>query len=43
VSSFEISKFFNANNTFKKDVVQQKQFLQDPALLVVKKSHYSMC
>jgi hypothetical protein len=26
VSSFEISEFFNANNIFKKDVVQQKQF-----------------
>jgi hypothetical protein len=36
VSNFEISKFFGAKDIFKKDVVQQKQFLQDLALLVVK-------
>jgi hypothetical protein len=36
VSNFEISEFFGAKDHFKKDVVQQKKFLQDLALLVVK-------
>jgi hypothetical protein len=36
VSNSEISKFFGAKDPFKKYVVQQKQFLQDLALLVVK-------
>jgi hypothetical protein len=35
VSNSKISKFFGAKDPFKKDV-QQKQFLQDLALLVVK-------
>jgi len=36
VSNFEILKFFGAKDPFKKYVVQQKQFLQGLALLVVK-------
>jgi hypothetical protein len=36
LSNSEISKFFGAKDPFKKDDVQQKQFLQDLALLVVK-------
>jgi len=36
VSNFEILKFFGAKDPFKKYIVQQKQFLQDLALLVVK-------
>jgi hypothetical protein len=36
VCNSQISKFFGAKDPFKKDVVQQKQFLQDLALLVVK-------
>jgi hypothetical protein len=36
VSNFEISKFLGAKDPSKKDVVQQKNFLQDLALLVVK-------
>jgi hypothetical protein len=32
----EILEFFGAKYFFKKDVVQQKQFLQDLALLVVR-------
>jgi hypothetical protein len=36
VFNSKISKFFGAKEFFKKDVVQQKQFLQDLALLVVR-------
>jgi hypothetical protein len=36
VSNFEISKFLGAKDPPKKDVVQQKNFLQDLAFLVVK-------
>jgi len=36
VSNSQILKFFGAKDPFKKDVVQQKKFLQDLALLVVK-------
>ncbi len=36
MSNFEISKFLGAKDPSKKDVVQQKNFLQDLALLVVK-------
>jgi len=32
----KISKFFYAKDPFKKDVVQQKQFLQNLAFLVIK-------
>ncbi len=36
VFNFKILKFFGAKDPLKKDVVQQKQFLQDLTLLVVK-------
>ncbi len=36
VSNFKISKFFGAKDAFKKDVVQQKQFLQDLAFWLLK-------
>jgi hypothetical protein len=36
VFNFKISKFFCTKDPFKKDFVQQKQFLQDLAFLVVK-------
>ncbi len=35
MSSFEISKFFFAKLPYKKDEMQQKQFLEDLALLIV--------
>ncbi len=40
-SSFEKSKLFDAKYPFEKDVVQQKQILQDLALLIVK-NHFSI-
>ncbi len=36
VSNFEISKFFGVKDLLKRDDVQQKQFLQDLTVLVVK-------
>jgi hypothetical protein len=39
VFSFEILEFFGAKDPYKKDVIQQKQFLQDLALLVGKNHH----
>jgi hypothetical protein len=36
VSNFKISKLFGAKDPFKKDVVQQKQFLQDLAFWLLK-------
>jgi hypothetical protein len=34
--TLKYERFFGAKDTYKKDVVQQKQFLQDLGLLVVK-------